>query len=143
MVAIKHYLLIKSPPGKVYQALTTRDGISNWWTEQTEIGKKVGDMNVFDFGNKYHNEMKITDLQLNKRVEWECIEGDKEWIGTTFIFDLEEKEGNTILRFTHGNWKEETDFFAFCNYNWGYYMKSLAKYSEEGEGTPFREKDFA
>ena len=60
-----------------------------------------------------------------------------------FIFDLEEKGGNTILRFTHGNWKEETDFFAFCNYNWGYYMKSLAKYCEEGKGTPFREEDFA
>jgi uncharacterized protein YndB with AHSA1/START domain len=143
MVAIKQYLLIKSPTGKVYQALTTRDGISNWWTEQTEIGKKVGDMNVFDFGSRYHNEMKITDLQPNKRAEWECIEGDKEWIGTTFIFDLEEKEGDTILRFTHGNWKEETDFFASCNYNWGYYMKSLAKYCEEGKGTPFREEDFA
>ena len=87
--------------------------------------------------------MKITDLQLNKRVEWKCIEGDKEWIGTTFIFDLEEKGGNTILRFTHGNWKEETDFFASCNYNWGYYMTSLAKYCEEGKGTPFREEDFS
>ena len=143
MAAIKHYLLIKSPPGKVYQALTTRDGISNWWTKQTEIGDEVGDINSFDFGDRYHNEMKITDLQLNKRVEWECIQGDKEWIGTTFIFYLEEKERNTILRFTHGNWKEETDFFAFCNYNWGYYMKSLAKYCEEGKGTPFREEDFA
>ena len=58
-------------------------------------------------------------------------------IGTTFSFDLEEKDGNTILRFTHGDWKEETDFFASCNYHWGYYMRSLAYYCEKGKGTPF------
>ena len=142
MADIKHYLIIKSTPAKVYQAVTTRDGISNWWTEQTEIGKKVGDVNVFNFGNRYHNEMKITDLEPNKRVEWECIEGDKEWIGTSFVFMLEGKDGNTVLRFTHGNWREETDFFASCNYNWGYYMRSLAKFCEEGKGTPFRGEDF-
>ena len=142
MAAIKHYLIIKTSPVKVYEAITTKSGISCWWTNQTEIGNKVSDINVFNFGEKYHNEMKIKDLQPNKRVVWECIEGDKEWIGTSIIFELEEKNGNTILRFTHGNWREETDFFASCNYNWGYYMKSLANYCENGEGTPFREEDF-
>lgn len=143
MAAIKHYLIIKSLPEKIYKALTTKNGVSNWWTNQTEIGNKVGDINVFDFGNRYHNEMKIVDLQPNLRVEWECIEGDKEWIGTRLLFMLEVKDGNTVLRFTHGNWRDETDFFASCNYNWGYYMRSLAKYCEEGKGTPFREEDFA
>jgi hypothetical protein len=86
----------------------------------------------------YYNKMKITNLLNNKKVEWDCLEGDKEWIGTTFLFDLEEKDGSTILRFSHNNWKEETDFFASCNFNWGYYLNSLKQFCESGEGTPFK-----
>ena len=111
----------------------------NWWTPQTEIGNEIGDINIFDFGNRYHNEMKIVDLQPNKRVKWKCLAGDKEWIGTNFVFDLEEKDGETILRFEQKNWKDETDFFASCNYQWAHYMRSLKQYCETGNGTPFKE----
>jgi len=137
MANIKHYLIVRSSPEEIYKALTTKEGAANWWTAQTEIGSKVGDMNIFDFGEIYHNKMKIVDLKPTSRVKWECLEGDKEWIGTNFLFDLEEKDGDTILRFTHGNWKEETDFFASCNYHWGYYLRSLKLYCETGSGTPF------
>lgn len=139
MPAIKHYLVIESSPQKVYEAITTRKGIANWWTLQTEIGDKIGDINVFDFGNRYHNEMEMTDLQPGKRVEWKCLIGDKEWIGTNLVFELEEKNGETILRFEHNNWKDETDFFASCNFQWAYYLVSLKQYCQTGKGTPFEE----
>ena len=139
MPDIKHYLIIESSPQKVYEAITTKHGFANWWTPKTKIVNKTGDINIFDFGNRYHNEMKIIDLQPNKRVEWECLVGDKEWIGTKLIFELEEKDNETILRFTHSNWKAETDFFASCNFEWGYYMRSLKSYCETGAGTPFKE----
>jgi len=138
MPAIKHYLIVRSSPEQIYKTLTTKEGAANWWTIQTEIGCKVGDVNTFDFGERYHNIMKIVDLQPNKRVEWECIKGDKEWIGTRLTFEIEKQDNNSILRFTHNNWREETDFFASCNYHWGYYMRSIKLYCETGEGTPFK-----
>jgi len=138
MAAIKHLLIVNSSPEKIYSAITTKEGAANWWTEQTEIGNKVGDINIFDFGDRYHNEMKISKLIPNKQVEWECLEGDKEWIGTKLIFEIEEKDEGSVLKFTHGNWREETDFFASCNYHWGYYMRSLKIYCETGKGTPFQ-----
>lgn len=137
MPAIKHYLIVRSSPEKIYDALTTKEGVANWWTVQTEIGNKVGDVNIFDFGERYHNKMKIVDLQPNKKAEWQCLEGDKEWIGTTLTFEIEKEDDHSILRFTHNDWREETDFFASCNYHWGYYMRSLKLYCEAGEGTPF------
>lgn len=138
MPAIKHYLIVRSSPEKIYDALTTKEGVANWWTVQTEIGSKVGDVNIFDFGERYHNKMEIVNLQPNKRVEWQCLEGDKEWIGTTLTFEVEKEDDHSILRFTHKDWREETDFFASCNYHWGYYMRSLKLYCETGEGTPFK-----
>jgi uncharacterized protein YndB with AHSA1/START domain len=138
MPAIKHYLIIQSSPEKIYKMLTTKEGAVNWWTVQTKIGNKVGDVNVFDFGERYHNIMKIVDLQLNKKVEWECIEGDKEWIGTRLTFEIGDQGNHSVLRFTHDDWREETDFFASCNYHWGYYMRSIKLYCETGQGTPFK-----
>jgi uncharacterized protein YndB with AHSA1/START domain len=136
MNVIKHFLIIKAPPNKIYQALTTQEGVSNWWTPQNKIGKKVGDINVFDFGSRYHNEMKIVKLEPDNKVEWACFVGDKEWVGTNILFSLEGQESSTVLRFSHYNWQEETDFFASCNYQWGYYMSSLKQYCEIGTGTP-------
>jgi uncharacterized protein YndB with AHSA1/START domain len=137
MAVIKHYLIVRSSPEKIYKALTTKVGAANWWTVQTEIGNKVGDINIFDFGERYHNKMEIVDLQPNKRVEWKCIEGDKEWIGTTLTFEMEKKDDHSVLKFTHADWREETDFFASCNYHWGYYLRSIKLYCESGRGTPF------
>ena len=138
MASIKHYLIIKTPPEKVYEAVTTTGGIKGWWTLDAIADEKVGGVAEFIFGERYHNKMQITELEQNKRVEWKCFQGDKEWIATTVEFDIEAKDKDTVLRFTHGNWREETDFFASCNFNWGYYMRSLADYCEKGEGTPFK-----
>lgn len=137
MPSIKHYLLIKALPEKVYTAITTTEGLKGWWTSEAKAEEFVGGIAKFSFGDQYHNKMKVTYLEPNKKIEWECLEGDKQWVGTTIIFNIEKKGDDTILRFTHGNWKAETDFFASCNYHWGYYMSSLAKYCETGRGTPF------
>ena len=138
MKAIKHYLIINSPADKIYSAITEIEGLSSWWTEDTSGKSAMGNIVEFNFRENDHNKMKITLLEKNQKVEWECIEGDHEWIGTKFSFSLESKEERTILRFAHFNWKEETDFFASCNYHWGYYLRSLKLYCETGKGTPFK-----
>jgi uncharacterized protein YndB with AHSA1/START domain len=117
MASIKHYLLIKALPDKVFKALASTEGLKGWWTLEAKTDEQVGGVAEFIFGEHYHNKMKIVELVPNKKVGWECIKGDKEWIGTSFVFDLEENDGDAILRFTHSNWKEETDFFASCNYH--------------------------
>jgi len=120
----------------VYKALTTKKGVQGWWTHDTIMEPKVGFIAEFNFGDKYHNEMEIIDLQPNKRVEWLCKIGDREWVGTDFIFELEENNCKTILRFGHNNWKAQTNFYAHCNFKWGYYLLSLRNYCETGNGNP-------
>ena len=134
---IKHNVLFHCSANKVYNAISTPEGIQGWWTVDTIIVPEVGGMAEFIFGEKYHNKMEITDLQPDKRVAWHCVEGDQEWIGTDFTFELEGKDDHTLLRFGHNNWKSQTDFFAHCNFQWGRYMISLKKYCETGSGDPF------
>jgi uncharacterized protein YndB with AHSA1/START domain len=135
MEAIRHYLVIKNAPEKVFEAITTEEGLKSWWAKETVAKAEVGFVNIFTFG-KSRNEIRVTNIVLNQKVEWTCVKSIDEWMDTTFSFHLEEKEGKTILRFTHSGWKAITDTFADCNYAWGQFMKSLKMHCETGTGTP-------
>jgi uncharacterized protein YndB with AHSA1/START domain len=140
MSDIKHMLEIKASAETVYRAVATQEGLACWWTAEVNTEAEVGGFAEFRFGERYYNKMKILALEPNRRVEWECLEGDPQWVGTTIAFDLEETENRTVLRFGHNDWREVTDFYAHCNYNWGYYLISLKRYCESGEGTPFQKR---
>jgi uncharacterized protein YndB with AHSA1/START domain len=140
MAEIQHLLYINALPSKVYEAITEESGLKMWWTYDTRAISEEGAILEFNFGDRYHNEMKVVKLRPNQKVEWICLDGDSEWIDTTFAFNLNPDQNNTILRFTHGNWRNSTDFFASCNYQWGYYLRSLKLYCETGKGTPFTEE---
>ena len=135
MPEIRHNVIIKTTPAKVYEAITTQEGLANWWAKQTIAKPEIEFVNIFTFGT-FRNEMKITILNPNKRVEWKCINSIEEWIDTNILFDLQEKERHTLLRFTHSGWRAVTDTFAGCNYDWGRFMTSLKLFCETGTGTP-------
>src|SRR6185369_13656439 len=138
MATIRHQLLIRADQDKIFEALTTQEGLSNWWTRTCTCKPEVGFENEFRFGEQFLNRMKILDLQKDKRVEWECVEGADEWIGTHVIFDIEEKpDGKIFLNFQHAGWKDATEFFSNCNFNWGRFLLSLKYLLEKGKGNPF------
>ena len=139
MADIRHNVTIKTRPEKIYGALTLQEGLENWWTKDAIVKPEVGFVNVFTFG-KYRNEMKVTTLIPDKRVVWKCISSIEEWFDTNVSFELEEKGEHTLLRFTHGGWREVTDTFAGCNYDWATFLKSLKSLCETGTGMPAPKK---
>jgi uncharacterized protein YndB with AHSA1/START domain len=140
MAEILHMVLIDSPVDHVYEAITEEKGLAAWWTVQAVANPAAGSTAEFKFGDRYHASMRILTLEPPKKVEWECVGGDEEWIGTRISFDLEKRGDQTLLRFRHGLWRKTTDFYASCNYNWGHYLSSLKSYCETGKGTPFEFK---
>lgn len=135
MADIRHNVVIKATPEKIYEAITTQEGLANWWCKQTTAKPEVGFVNTFTFGT-FRNEMKVIVLDRNKKVEWQCVNSIEEWIDTNISFDLQEKEGRTLLRFAHSCWRAVTDTFAVCNYDWGRFIASLKSFCETGTGTP-------
>lgn len=140
MPNIRHKLPVEAPIGAVFKAITEHEGLAGWWTPTNTGRPELGAIINFDFGDRYHNEMKIIRLEPNECVEWICLKGDPEWVDTHFMFELEKAgENSTIVRFGQTGWREETDFYANCNYLWGHYMTSLKSYCETGKGMPFEE----
>lgn len=135
--SIQHRLLIEAPVEKVYEALTTREGLAGWWTPDTIAKPEVGSVCRFAFGPDYFKEMKIRELKPYSKVKWLCLKASEEWIGTTVAFELEPHSRGTSLFFHHDKWKAYTREFAGCSYDWALFLRSLKFLCETGKGLPY------
>ena len=139
--SIKHNFVIDAPAAKVYQALTTLDGLAGWWTTDTTGKPKTGGKIKFRFDEDSYNVMGVTLTEKNKRVCWTCLESSfdegNEWIGTEITFALTPDEDKcTLVRFEHAKWRKASDFYGVCTYHWGIFMTSLKAFAETGTGKP-------
>jgi len=136
MVDILHKVGIKSSsPDDVYKALTTLEGLSGWWTSDTQGASKVGGVLQFRFGGGGF-DMEVLELHSAKRVR-QVVDGPEEWIGTKISFDLRQEGDWTIILFKHQGWKEPVEFMHHCSTKWGVFLLSLKSLLETGKGAPW------
>ncbi|WP_299273499.1 SRPBCC domain-containing protein [uncultured Psychroserpens sp.] len=125
METIFHQILINAKPEIVYEMITTKNGLSKWWISDCVVKPILGFVNEFKVEGYVDNKMKIIDLTKNTMVEWECIESDKEWIGTHVIFEISAHKELTKLNFRQTNWESQTEFFGTCNFHWARHLIML------------------
>jgi uncharacterized protein YndB with AHSA1/START domain len=140
MADILHRVGIKSSLDEVYKALTAREGLAAWWTNNTQGESNVGGVLQFRFGAGGVEiggfDMKILELHPAKRVLWQVVDGPAEWIGTKVSFDLKQAGDHAIVLFKHQGWKEPVEFMHHCSTKWAIYLMSLKSLVETGKGTP-------
>src|SRR4051794_17943377 len=112
METIKHQVTIDAPAHIIYALVATKAGIKKWltksdgWTIEGE--ENTGGTLLFYF-HESHHEMKILKLYPYIKVEWECILGHPEWLGTTVSFNIESKGDECVLYFAHSGWAKQTE----------------------------------
>ena len=141
MPDIRHRVAISAPLDRVYDAIATTEGISEWWTRDGVRGESSeGKRLQFFFGQPEPAAvMEVTQLHPRGNVSWNCVEGADEWVGTQLSFDLSRSDDETVVLFTHADWREPTEFMAHCSARWAYFLLSMKGYLETGRGTPFPE----
>jgi len=63
-------LKIAASPEVFNEAISDRDGLTSWWTRDTESTGELGS-------------------DPGRRFEWRCLGGHHEWVGTERYFDLD------------------------------------------------------
>ena len=138
MDKIIHAVDVKASKDRVYEALTTREGLAGWWTTDVTADVRVGGLIDFRFGGFFHPVMEVIKLDPGRLVSWKCVGGEKDWENGRFSFALEDRASLTLLMFTQDYARELSDeTYGRFNYNWGYYLGSLKKLCETGKGAPF------
>jgi hypothetical protein len=133
-------LTIRAPRQRVFEALTTLEGLRGWWTPLSSGSPAVdGDLRVdFDRAGQY---IRIhVDVASPPSVQWTCIEHNlfSEWNGTKIAFDLFERGPNASeIWFRHGGLSPMLACYDDCSSGWDYFLDSLVALVERGRGTPF------
>ncbi|WP_210413490.1 SRPBCC domain-containing protein [Leptospira yasudae] len=95
MPDILHRVGIGLPSARVFEAISTIEGLQHWWVAETKGDASLG--GLIDFG---FCTMKVIESHPNT-IRWECIAGPHEWFGTHVSFDLEFKDHQTYVLFRH------------------------------------------
>ena len=136
MADIRHRIAVENTsPERVYDALTSIDGLAGWWTEETTGDPAVGGTIAFRFPPGGF-DMRVTDMVPAQRVGWEVVDGPAEWIGTTVDWQLRRDGDWTVVMFTHAGWAEPVEFLHHCSTKWATYLMSLKAVLETGTGSP-------
>ena len=137
MPQIIHLVGIKASAEQVYQALTTDAGLMTWWTNDVTGAGAIGSTIKFRF-NGAGPDFTVSQLIEDKLVGWKHS-GDvpQTWIGTSILFEIDETIEQTMVKFTHSNWLESTNFTAHCSTKWAVFLLSLKDALESNKGKPF------
>jgi uncharacterized protein YndB with AHSA1/START domain len=135
MPDILHRVGIAGEPIRVFEALTSVDGIRNWWNETTTGDASEG--GTFEFRK---NCLRVVHVDPGL-VTWRYSGPAKEWEPTEISFHLEWREGQTIVLFRHAGWEAPVEFMHHCSTKWATFLLSLKAYVETGEGRPEPSRD--
>ena len=136
MVDILHRVAVaQTSPEKVYDALTTTDGLAGWWTTDTTGDAAEGGVIAFRFPPGGF-DMKVLETTPSEHVRWEVVDGPDEWVGTTIDWRLRTDDDWTVVMFRHEGWAEPVEFMHHCSTKWATYLMSLKSLLETGVGAP-------
>ncbi len=137
MAEIRRRVGIKGSAKDIYRLLTTDVGLSQWWTTDTSGSGDVGSIIHFRFGDD-GPRLEVAELLANRQVRWRHHgEMPGAWMGTEILFELQSQDKQTIVNFSHYNWRQVDEFLAHCSTKWGVFLMSLKSSIETGKGQPY------
>jgi hypothetical protein len=129
MADIRHSIQVASKPETIYALIATAKGFGQWWAEDITESDGAVELGFFNRATVYGLRLEVDQPPF--QAGWKCETGH-EWSGTHIIFRLEGRAAGTLVRFTHGGWRSETEYFTACNTTWGELMFRL-KAAAEGK----------
>lgn len=135
MQDIMHQIRIHAPPQRVYDAITTADGLQHWWTRDAAIEPNTGAAGTFGFyGRRFVAKVTVEELTPPSRVRWKVV--NAAWPATDIAFSLRPDGSDTILVFAHRGFPRADEAMASTTTRWGFYLQSLKRYLQTGKGNP-------
>lgn len=131
---------IKAAPERVFEAISTPDGLSQWWTKRSAGRPAVGAEYELWFGPDYDWRARVTRLAAPHEFELEMVRADDDWRGTKVGFHLKGGPEKTFVRFHHTGWPELNEHHRISCHCWAMYLRVLRRYLEHGERVPYDDR---
>jgi uncharacterized protein YndB with AHSA1/START domain len=135
---IQHEIALRAGAKKIYEALTTRQGLLGWNTSHVSGDGTVGSEWILSYGGDPDFAWRIDRADAGK-VVWTCTRGPGDSVGTTVEYTVQPAEGGrTCVFLTHDGWPHPEGNFTKCNTLWGGLLHHLKDFVESGKAAPLR-----
>ena len=138
-------LEVHAPLPQVIASLTDDAVISRWWTAATRSERRGHDVRLFMSNGALMAAFTIEHAPGTNEVTWAvtaCIIAD--WIGTKPSFTIRpDDDGTCAIEFRHVGLQPALECFEQCRAGWDYFMPSLHRFLETGEGRPNEPREAA
>jgi uncharacterized protein YndB with AHSA1/START domain len=131
---------VHGDPEKLFDALTSVDGLAGWWVPVTGSGVAGGELR-FIMSSPDPLVIHVDEATRPAAVRWTVTECSflTDWIGTRPVFTITPAEdGGCELHFRHHGLTPDLDCIEMCTKGWDHYLASLRDYVEVGRGNPRR-----
>ena len=135
MTAILMQMDVDAPAERVWQALSTPEGIRAWWTTQADVEGDVIKLSFPDAPMTW--DLRTEEASEGCRLHWRCVGGPPPWVGTDIVFELSPGEGATLVRFDHTGWQDAEEMVRIVTFGWGQILPRLKQSAETGQPSPF------
>lgn len=124
--------------------------VRGWWSESVEGDTdRAGAVFDYRFQDVHRCRVRIAELVPDRKVVWHIeenyfnfLEDQAEWTGTDVVFEIEETDSGTEVRFTHIGLVPQYECYDVCANAWGGYINgSLKSLIEAGQGQPNPKED--
>ena len=126
---------INASSERVFDALTTLEGLRGWWTPAVSGSARAGGELRFRFdGVDELIRMRVDAITPPKDVSWTCLEhsGNPGWTGSTVRFRLGAAPRGCTLSISHVGIPA-----AQVRAGWEHFLSSIRAYVETGAGQPY------
>jgi uncharacterized protein YndB with AHSA1/START domain len=124
----------------VWEALTTHQGITSWWTTRAEVPEGQGAVLKLSFPDAPITwDLRVDQARQPQRLVWHCVGGPPQWVDTEVAFVLSPAaQGDaTTVRFDHVGWREADQMFRVVTFGWGQMLSRLKGFLDSGKAMPY------
>ena len=127
-------------PARIFDGVSTPDGLMKWWARACAGVPEVGAEYRLDFGPDYLWRARVTKCESPQQFEIQLTAADSDWIGTKVGFLIDPSPAATWLRFRHTGWPELNEHFRISNHCWAMYLRILRCHLERGDVVPYENR---
>jgi uncharacterized protein YndB with AHSA1/START domain len=123
-----------------WDALTTHEGITSWWSTRAEVPTGPGAVLRLSFPDAPITwDLRVDEAGEPQRLRWHCVGGPPQWVDTDIAFALSPTaagDGTTVY-FDHVGWREADQMFRIVTFGWGQVLARLKGFLDSGKPVPY------
>ncbi len=115
---------VAQSPEAVFDAI---NNVRAWWSGVIEgPTDRLGAQFAYRYKNVHRSRQRIIEFIRGQRIVWRVsdsalafVKNKHEWDDTEIVFDISEKDGQTVVRFTHRGLVPQHECYGRCSNAWG------------------------